>query len=111
MICRSLNDHKLPDVENIIDVIEHYPRDYQTCFPDMEDGRYATVLGTIVRNSSSASHKFQNTVLTVQVDPDDSKRTLDESHGVTASGTQYLMRPEPQNTDHIPLGNCVLTPV
>lgn len=71
------------------DILEQYPRDYQNCSLTMEDGQYATILGTIAKNSSSASFKFQRTVLTVHVDPEASRCKLDEFYEESPSGLHY----------------------
>lgn len=91
MLCRNLDNPKLSDVVSVVDVLEHFPRDYQKCFLDMEDGQYATILGTIIKNSSSGAY-FQKTTLVVQVDPDESKKALDETNEDGPSG-EHRRRP------------------
>ena len=67
MCCRSLI--KLDNITSPLDILEHYPRDYQYCFPRMYDNEYASVVGTIVKHTSFNNYKFQKTELVVRVDP------------------------------------------
>ena len=86
------------DFRTVGEVLQHYPRDYRDCRYEMEDGRFATVLGTVVRCSAIAGSRILSKLpLTFSVDPD-RLRQLDEGELCEPSGTffyppHYLQQP------------------
>ena len=67
------------------EVLQYYPRDYQTCEYALRDGQYATVVGTVVKNDGRAMRERSCMDITLEVDPD-FLREIDPDNDAEISG-------------------------
>jgi hypothetical protein len=85
--CRNLAQQMFRTVG---EVLQHHPKEYQDCRYEMEDGRYTTILCTVVSCTAISSGPFGATLpLTFSVDPDEMIR-LDNLEMGELSGTSYI---------------------
>ena len=81
-VCRHLAKVELTTVG---EVLQYYPRDYQTCEYALRDGQYATVVGTVVKNDGRAMRERSCMDITLEVDPD-FLREMDPDNDAEISG-------------------------